>query len=49
MNYTQLTDKKKVEIDILLKQGVNVNIKMYKKWNISVYKKWNIDYEFSLS
>ena len=31
------------------KAGVNVNIKMYKKWKISVYKKWNIDYEFSLS
>ena len=52
MNYTQLTDKKKVEIDILLKQGLsmrevgkrlNISHSTISRYKAGIYKKRKID------
>lgn len=54
MNYTQLTEKKKVEIDILLKQGmsmrkvasiVGVHHSTISRYKAGIYKKRKIDIE----
>ena len=52
MNYTQLTDKKKVEIDILLKQGMSmrktalilgISHSTISRYKAGIYKKRKID------
>ena len=52
MNYTQLTEKKKVEIDILLKQGysmrtvakiIGVHHSTISRYKARIYKKRKID------
>ena len=52
MNYTQLTEKKKVEIDILLKQGLSmrkvakilgISHSTISRYKVGIYKKRKID------
>ncbi len=52
MNYTQLTEKKKVEIDILLKQGMSmrqvglelgISHSTISRYKAGIYKKRKID------